>query len=91
MADLDLAGLEANGMVDSDAIEQKASEMGLSGATGIALLAPDGLGIGPLPPPEAGGAPPRVAYEVFSADPATQAFAFFDARTGAVVLDGNTP
>jgi hypothetical protein len=91
MSALDLADLDTGSLTDSDEIAGKAGDAGVSGDAGIALLAPDGLGIGPLPPVEAGGEPPRIAYEVFSADPATQAFAFFDARTGAVVLDSNTP
>jgi hypothetical protein len=91
MAALALADLDASTLADSDSIAGKASDAGVSGDAGIALLAPDGLGIGPLPPAEAGGDPPHIAYELFSADPATQAFAFFDARTGAVVLDSNTP
>jgi hypothetical protein len=91
MAALDLSQLEPGDLVDSDEVAQKAADAGVSGETGIALLAPGGLGIGPLPPAEAGGEPPRVAYEVFSADPATQAFVFFDALTGEVVLDSNTP
>lgn len=88
MAALDLASLDAAELADSDTLGAKA---GTTGASGIALLAPDGLGIGPLPPAEAGGEPPLIAYELFSADPATQAFVFFDARTGEVVLDSNTP
>jgi hypothetical protein len=91
MATLDLSKLEPGDMADSDVIAEKAAEAGVTGETGIALLAPDGLGIGPLPPAEAGDVPPRIAYELFSADPATQAFVFFDALTGQVVLDSNTP
>ncbi|HET9494002.1 MAG TPA: hypothetical protein VFR15_07210 [Chloroflexia bacterium] len=91
MSALDLAQLDTGGLTDSDEIARRASEAGMGGETGIALLAPDGLGIGPLPPAEAGNEPPRIAYELFSADPSTQAFAFFDALTGQVVLDSNTP
>jgi hypothetical protein len=91
MAALELSKLETGDLTDSDVIAQTAAEAGVAGEAGIALLAPDGLGIGPLPPAEAGDEPPRIAYELFSADPATQAFVFFDALTGQVVLDSNTP
>ncbi len=91
MSALDLSTLKESDLTDSDVIAQKAPQAGVSGETGIALLAPDGLGIGPLPAVEAGADPPRIAYELYSADPSTQAFAFFDARTGEIVLNSNTP
>jgi hypothetical protein len=91
MSALDLSTLKASDLADSDVIAEKAPQAGVTGVTGIALLAPDGLGIGPLPAVEAGTDPPRIAYELYSADLSNQAFAFFDARTGEVVLNSNTP
>jgi hypothetical protein len=91
MAALDLASLDVGSLVDSDKVLEKAGERGKSGTVGIALLAPDGLGIGPLPAPPAGGDPPQIAYELFSTDPTQQTFIFFDATTGEVVLDSSAP
>ncbi|HYP41437.1 MAG TPA: hypothetical protein VEX13_13845 [Chloroflexia bacterium] len=91
MAALDLAVLDAESLVDSDKVLEKAGERGKSGNVGIALLAPDGLGIGPLPASQAGGDPPQLAYELFSTDPTQQTFIFFDATTGEVVLDSSAP
>ncbi|HYP40732.1 MAG TPA: hypothetical protein VEX13_10270 [Chloroflexia bacterium] len=90
-AALDLASLDAGSLVDSDKMLEKAGERGKSGNVGIALLAPNGLGIGPLPTPPAGGDPPQIAYELFSTDPSQQSFIFFDATTGEVVLDSSAP
>ena len=89
-AALDLAGLDADTLTDSDAIVESLGERGAGSTIGIALLAPEGLGIGPLPTPEVGGTPPQLAYELFSTDPETQLFVFFDAVTGDVVLDSGT-
>jgi hypothetical protein len=91
MVALDLASLDAGSLVDSDKVLEKAGERGKSDKVGIALLAPDGLGIGPLPAPQTGGDPPQIAYELFSTDPIQQTFIFFDATTGDVVLDSSTP
>jgi hypothetical protein len=91
MAALGLAPLDASSLVDSDKVLEKAGERGKSDKVGIALLAPDGLGIGPLPTPQAGGDPPQIAYELFSTDPTQQTFIFFDATTGDVVLDSSAP
>jgi hypothetical protein len=89
-AALDLSALDAADLKDSDAIVESLGELGAGEKFGIALLAPEGLGIGPLPTPEAGGASPQLAYELFSTDPNTQLFVFFDAVTGDVVLDSGT-
>jgi hypothetical protein len=91
MAALDLSSLDAGSLVDSDKVFEKAGERGKSDKVGIALLAPNGLGIGPLPAPQTGGDPPQIAYELFSTDPAQQTFIFFDATTGDVVLDSSSP
>lgn len=89
-AALELATLDVDGLVDSDAIAEAAGERGAGSKVGIALLAPEALGLGSLPAPEAGGASPQLVYELFSTDPATQLFVFFDAKTGSVVLDSGT-
>lgn len=89
-AALELRTLDVGGLVDSDAIAEAAGEQGAGSKVGVALLAPEGLGLGPLPAPKAGGASPQLVYELFSTDPATQLFVFFDARTGEVVLDSRT-
>lgn len=91
LAALDLASLNTDSLVDSDKVLDKAGERGKSDNVGIALLAPDGLGIGPLPAPQSGGDPPQIAYELFSTDPTQQTFIFFDATTGEVALDSSTP
>jgi hypothetical protein len=91
MVTLDLASLDTGSLVDSDKVLEKAGDRGKSGNIGIALLAPDGLGIGPLPAPQSGGDPPQIAYELFSTDPNEQTFIFFDATTGEVVLDSSAP
>jgi hypothetical protein len=57
----------------------------------MALLSPDGLGLGPLPTPQAGGPPPEIAYELFNSDSYQQSFIFFDAKSGAAVLDSAAP
>lgn len=87
---LDLARLDPATMRDSDTVAQAAGDRGTAQRIGIALLAPDGLGVGPLPTPASGGASPQLAYELFSTDPAKQVFIFFDALTGKVVLDSGT-
>ncbi len=91
MAALDLASRDLGSLVDSDKVLERAGARGKSDKVGIALLAPNGLGIGPLPTPQSGGPRPQLAYELFSTDPAQQTFIFFDATTGDVVLDGSTP
>ena len=91
MEALDLSKLDTSKLVDSDSLPSKAGATGQSPNAGIALLAPNGLGLGPLPTPAAGGASPEIAYELFSADPTQQNFVFFDATTGAVVMDSTAP
>lgn len=91
MPALDLANLDLSKLADSDKLAQKAGERGKSDSVGIALLAPDGLGVGPLPTPQAGGSPPPLAYELFNTDPNQQTFIFYDAATGAVLLDSSGP
>lgn len=88
---LSLAKLETSRMVDSDGILQKAGEQGKSQKVGVALFAPEGLGVGPLPTPQSGGKPPQLAYEMFLIDSVRQSFIFFDALSGAVVLDRSAP
>ncbi|HET6261667.1 MAG TPA: hypothetical protein VFG99_05440 [Chloroflexia bacterium] len=87
---LELSGLDLVSLTDSDTIVESVGERGAGDKVGIALLAPQGLGIGPLPTPVTGGASPQLAYELFSTDPNTQLFVFFDAVTGNVVLDSGT-
>jgi hypothetical protein len=88
---LGLDPLDVSKLVDSDKIAEEARKRGKTGEVGIALLSPDGLGLGPLPTPQAGGPPTQIAYELFSSDSYQQSFIFFDARTGRVVLDSSTP
>ena len=57
----------------------------------LSLAAPDGLGVAPLPTPKTGGPAPQLAYELFTQDNGSQGFIFFDALTGAVVLDSSAP
>jgi hypothetical protein len=92
MEALDLSKLDVSNLADSDAVTAKVGAGGQDTSNmSTALLAPDGLGLGPLPTPAAGGEPPQVAYEVFSVDPDQQRFVFFDAVSGAVVMDSATP
>jgi hypothetical protein len=91
MQALDLSKLDVTKLTDSDKLPSKAGATGQLPSAGIALLAPDGLGLGPLPTPKAGGSSPQIAYELFSADPSQQNFLFFDAVTGAVVMDSTAP
>jgi hypothetical protein len=91
MEALDLSKLDLTKLTDSGKLPAKAGATGKLPSAGIALLAPDGLGLGPLPTPKAGGSSPQIAYELFSADPSQQNFLFFDAVTGAVVLDSTAP
>ena len=88
---LDLSTLNKSNLVDSDALFTKMGEQGKSQTTGIALLAPDGLGLGPLPTPSPEGDSPHLAYEAFSTNPRVQTFIFFDALTGNVILDSSAP
>jgi hypothetical protein len=90
-AALSLNSFDVARLVDSDKIAEAARKRGRSGDIGLALLSPDGLGLGPLPTPQTGGAPPQIAYELFSSDSYQQTFIFFDANTGAVVLDSSAP
>jgi hypothetical protein len=93
MQALDLAKLNLSGLVDSDDIAVRAGARGNAENTGIALLAPDGLGLGPLPAPPSGGGPLRLAYELFipGSGSGSQTFIFFDAFTGEAVLDSSAP
>ncbi len=86
-----LARLDLAKIVDSDKIAQAAGERGKKANMGVALMAPDGLGVGPLPTPKAGGPAPQLAYELFTQDNGSQGFVCFDAQTGAVVLDSSGP
>lgn len=89
---LDLSKLDHSTLADSDALTSKMEKSGLDSSNmSIALLAPDGLGLGPLPTPPAGGAPSQIAYELFSVDPNQQRFVFFDAVTGDVLMDSANP
>ena len=90
-AALSLSGLDPARLADSDKIASQAGERGKAADMGIALLSPTGLGLGPLPAPQAGGAPPQLVYELFSGQNEQQTFIFFDASTGAVVLDSSKP
>lgn len=89
-AALDLSKLDPGSLVDSDEIAAKAGERAAGEKTGIALLSPNGLGLGPLPMPT-GAESPQVAYELFGGEEAAQSFIFYDAATGAVVLDSASP
>jgi len=91
MEALDLSKLDLSKLIDSDKLPPRAGTTGQLPSAGIALLAPDGLGLGPLPTPKAGGSSPSIAYELFSADPTQQNFLFFDAVTGDVVMDSTAP
>jgi len=91
LSSLDLSTLNKSNLVDSDALFTKMGEQGKSQTTGIALLAPDGLGLGPLPTPSPEGDSPHLAYEAFSTNPRVQTFIFFDALTGNVILDSSAP
>jgi len=92
MEALDLSRLDHSPLAGSDALTSKLEKSGLDSSNmSIAMLAPDSLGLGPLPTPQAGGAPPKIAYELFSVDPNQQRFVFFDAITGAVLMDSSTP
>lgn len=90
LAALDLSTLDPAAMKDSDTVARSAGARGAVQQIGIALLAPNGLGAGPLPTPPSGGNSPQLAYELFSTDPARQFFIFFDALTGTIVLDSGT-
>ncbi|MEO8287294.1 MAG: hypothetical protein ABI670_12790 [Chloroflexota bacterium] len=91
MAALQLSSLDVSKLVDSDELASKASDAVQAAGIGIAMLAPDGLGLGPLPTPAAGGQPAQLAYELFSTDPTQQAFLFFDGMTGEVLIDSAKP
>jgi len=91
LASLNLSTLNSIQLVDSDALFSKMGEQGKSQTISIALLAPDGLGLGPLPTLSPAGDSPQLAYEAFSTNPRIQTFIFFDARTGNVVLDSSAP
>jgi hypothetical protein len=91
LSSLDLATLDTTRLVNSDKLAASTQATILAERMGIALIAPGGLGLGPLPTPQAGGAPPSLAYEMYSSDPAQQSFLFFDAFTGAIILDSAKP
>lgn len=77
-------------LVDSDEIAEKAGERAEGPNVGIALLSPSGLGLGPLPVPT-GEESPSIVYELFGGEGEQQSFIFYDATTGAVVLDSASP
>jgi hypothetical protein len=89
---LELSTLDIDSLKDSAAIVEALGIKDMDDATSIAiaLLAPEALGIGPLPTPEAGGPSPQLVYQLFSTDPDTQLFVIFDAKSGDVVLDSGT-
>jgi hypothetical protein len=80
MAVLNLASLNPNTLVDSDALFAKTGQRGQGDNFSMALFVPDGL-----------GSPPPLSYQLFSTDPNQQTFVFFDARTGEVLLDSSNP
>jgi hypothetical protein len=88
---LDLATLDPARLVNSDKLAAATQSEIPAEHLGIALIAPNGLGIGPLPTPQAGGTPPLLAYEMYSSDPAQQSFIIFNAFTGAVILNSDKP
>jgi hypothetical protein len=87
---LALSTLDHLKLVDSDVIVEKAGDRASGTGTGVALLSPNGLGLGPLPV-ATGSQSPQIAYELFSSEGDQQSFIFFDAVTGAVVLDSAAP
>ena len=87
---LDLSTLDPARLADSDNIAASAASSNIK-SIGIALIALTPLGGGPLPTPQIGEATPALVYEMFSADPAQQAFLIFDAFTGKVMLDSTKP
>ncbi len=93
LSSLNLDTLTSSQLVDSDALfaNAKMGEQAKSQTTSIALLAPDGLGLGPLPTPSPQGDSPQLAYEAFSTNPRVQTFIFFDAHTGSIILDSSAP
>lgn len=91
LSPLDLAGLDVARLVNSDKLAESTQANIPTERMGIALIAPGGLGIGPLPTPQAGGPAPILAYEMYNSDPAHQSFIIFDAYTGAVILDSAKP
>jgi hypothetical protein len=88
---LGLATLDTARLVNSDKLAASTQATIPAERVGIALIAPNGLGIGPLPTPQAGGTPPLLAYEMYNSDPAQQSFIIFNAYTGAVILDSARP
>ena len=92
MEALDLSKLDLSKLADSNTATAKIEKTGQDTSNmSIAMLAPTGLGLGPLPTPAAGGSSPMLAYELFSVDPNQQRFVFFDAFTGAVLMDSAKP
>jgi len=91
LAVLELSRIDPAALVDSDKLAASVPAPKLSDNTGIALIAPEGLGMGPLPTPQAGNGPAPLAYELYSAAPSQQSFIIFDAPTGTVLLDSSTP
>jgi hypothetical protein len=92
MEALDLSKLDLSKLADSNTATAKIEKTGQDTSNmSIAMLAPTGLGLGPLPTPAAGGSSSMLAYELFSVDPSQQRFVFFDAFTGAVLMDSATP
>lgn len=87
-AELDLTRLDPANLVDSDEIARIAGPQRMREQAGIALIATDALGMGQLPTPEAGGPPPKLAYELFGTAVGLP-FVIFDAKTGAIVLDSD--
>ena len=89
---LNLSSIDPSKLVDSDKIAQQGGSRGSSATVGIAMLAPNGLGMGPLPTPQSGGQPAQLAYELFNVDPQQSgSFILYDATTGATILDTSNP
>ena len=89
LARLELATLDFAALRDSDEIWSAAGERARPEGASLALLNPAGLGVGPLAGEET--LQPLLVYQLFSAQPGTQLFAFFDALTGRLLLDSSSP
>lgn len=91
LAVLELSRIDPSALVDSDKLAAGVPVSRMGENAGIALIAPDGLGLGPLPTPQTRSGPAHLAYELYSASPSQQSFIIFDAQTGAILLDSATP
>lgn len=85
---LELSQLDTAPLKDTDAIWSQLGDPVTSNPVSMALLSPEGLGMGPLGNE---GSESLLVYQLFSVQPGVQVFAIFDALSGRAILQDPAP